>query len=406
MRHAVARVAHFDARLAAEFVKPKPNCSGGIGGVERVLNHMSDDSFEPLFVPARNDGFDRSNFQMAPTATRHGFEAMNHGNQVDAERRALRGRAFAQLGHQLTHTFQRVLDRHQHVLLEFRVGVQPLGVLHHQRKLRDDVLQVVHHKRRHAIERIELAHFEQGFGGQHLRQEAGRLPARRLEQVVNLPVDVDLGPRAQKQDEANQFIAVDQRNDQPRLWYRLQPGRQVQRFIALREGTVLLKVDDPAVTRHEFAQGRTGTLWLVPGTDVQSRGLPKYLRAGGFHPQPASRAFEQIGQASNHLLAHFLRGALSAKSAGELEPFFSVVVAIGEEVLVEEHPQLGAYRAGQPQDRQHNQGNEYGAELQCPPPLSAEEPDVVADAGNEDQIGAGNQQRRGMESGPPGHAQL
>jgi hypothetical protein len=118
-----------------------------------------------------------------------------------------RRRAFAQLQHQLAHAVQRVLDRHQHVLLELRVVVQPLGVLHHQRQLRHDVLQVVHDEGRHAVEGLELAHLEQGLGGLHLGQEAGGLAAGGLEQVVDLPVDVHRRPRTAQHDEADQFCS-------------------------------------------------------------------------------------------------------------------------------------------------------------------------------------------------------
>src|SRR5574343_700737 len=54
--------------------------------------------------------------------------------------------SFAQLEHELTHSFDCMVDGHQHVLLEFRVVAVALGILQHQRQLGNDVLQVMHHE--------------------------------------------------------------------------------------------------------------------------------------------------------------------------------------------------------------------------------------------------------------------
>ena len=83
----------------------------------------------------------------------------------------------------------------------------PLGVLEHQRQLRDQVLEVVHDERGHPVERVELARFEQRLGRADLAEIARRLPARGLQQIADLPVDVDRRPRRHQHDEAQQLAA-------------------------------------------------------------------------------------------------------------------------------------------------------------------------------------------------------
>ena len=128
----MAGVAHRDPRLAAAAVDLEPHAAIGIGGIQRVLHHMADDTLEPLFVPAREHPLGQSQFELAAPMCGAGFDALCHAGQVHAEGRAGRCGAFAQLEHELSHLFEGVLDCHQHVLLEFGVGMQPLGVFHHQ----------------------------------------------------------------------------------------------------------------------------------------------------------------------------------------------------------------------------------------------------------------------------------
>ena len=123
----------------------------------------------------------------------------------------------------------------------------------------------------------------------------------------------------------------------------------------------------------------------------------KALALAALHPQAAGRAFQHVGQAADDLLAHLLRRALRRQRLREAQPFLAVVVAVAEEVLAQEDAQPGAHAARQRQDRQHHQGHEHQAQLQRPAPVAAEEAHVVADGGDEQQVGAGQQQRRRME---------
>src|SRR5206468_5410530 len=48
--HALTRVADLDARLPTQSVDAEPDLAGRIGRIERVLNDVSDDSFQAFFV--------------------------------------------------------------------------------------------------------------------------------------------------------------------------------------------------------------------------------------------------------------------------------------------------------------------------------------------------------------------
>ena len=85
--------------------------------------------------------------------------------------------------HQLVHAFDDVPHRHEHIALKLGVVAVSLCIPQQQRKLGNEVLQIVDYKRRHAVERVEFARFEQGVCYLNLTEVARCLPARSLQQV-------------------------------------------------------------------------------------------------------------------------------------------------------------------------------------------------------------------------------
>ena len=59
------------------------------------------------------------------------------------------------------------------------------------------------------------------------------------------------------------------------------------------------------------------------------------------------------------------------QARGELEPLLAVIVAIGEEVLADEHAQMRADGAGEEQERQQQHRREQERELERAPPVAA-----------------------------------
>src|SRR5436190_4555138 len=93
--HALTRVADLDARLPTQSVDAEPDLAGRIGRIERVLNDVSDDSFQAFFVTSRSDGFAHVHVHPAAAPQRHGFDPADDAGEIDAEGRARRRRAFA-----------------------------------------------------------------------------------------------------------------------------------------------------------------------------------------------------------------------------------------------------------------------------------------------------------------------
>ena len=115
-----------------------------------------------------------------------------------------RRRPGPQLQHQLVHSLDDVDDREQHVALKLRVVAVAFCIPQQQRQLRHQVLQIVHYKRRHAIERIELAHLEQCFGRLNLAQVTRRLASRSFQQVEHFPIHLDRSARGDEDDEPHE----------------------------------------------------------------------------------------------------------------------------------------------------------------------------------------------------------
>ena len=115
------------------------------------------------------------------------------------------------------------------------------------------------------------------------------------------------------------------------------------------------------------------------------------------HPQGTARTFEQSGQRLDRTFAQLFAGLALGERAGEVEPLFAVVVAVAEEMLGQEYAQAGAQGAGKHQQHQQHGGgkNEYG--LHHVAPFAAEQAQVIACAGHQQQIDACTQQAGGVE---------
>ena len=95
-----------------------------------------------------------------------------------------------------------VFDGREHVPLEVRFVPVALGVRQHKRKLGHEILEVVDHECGHSIERVELPGLEQRFGRAKIAHESGGLATRRLEDVEDLPIDIESRSRVQQNDKA------------------------------------------------------------------------------------------------------------------------------------------------------------------------------------------------------------
>ena len=133
--------------------------------------------------------------------------ALNNIGKTDATRGAWWRCALAELHHELTHAFDRVIYGHQHILLKFRIIVMSFGIFQHQGKLRDDVFEVMNYKGRHLVEGVKFPYLKQGFGCLHSRKKARSLTAGSPEQIIDFPIDADWCAGPSKNREAVHFIA-------------------------------------------------------------------------------------------------------------------------------------------------------------------------------------------------------
>ena len=205
-------------------------------------------------MPAGDQPLVEPDVDLAPLGMLVFLDALDDVGQIDATNTPGRLGPFAQLQHQLAHAFDGMVDRHQHVLLEFRVVAVLFGILQHQRQLGDDVLQVVHHESRHLVEGVELAYFEQRLGRLHLGQEARRLATGSAQQVIDFPIHVDRGARTGQDDETLHVMPHHQRDDQPGIGQGGNPGWNFEATVTAREAAIFLQIDDPATVEQELAK--------------------------------------------------------------------------------------------------------------------------------------------------------
>ena len=94
---------------------------------------MSDHVIEPILVSERKRPSVEFEFNGDVSARTRCAGGANDGFQVGQSRLSHRCRAGAQLEHELIHPADDMLDRGQHVALEFRVVTMSLGILEHKR---------------------------------------------------------------------------------------------------------------------------------------------------------------------------------------------------------------------------------------------------------------------------------
>jgi hypothetical protein len=114
-------------------------------------------------------------------------------------------------------------------------------------------------------------------------------------------------------------------------------------------------------------------------------------------PLHAAGAFDQIGETADDALVNALPVDRCGQRLRELQPFLSVVVAVREEVLVDEHAQARAHGAGCEHHHQREQSGEQERDLDGASPVAAEDAHEVPRAGDDEQVQTRQQQRRGPE---------
>ncbi len=326
-------------------------------------------------------------------------------DRLDRQRaRPRRGIVAAQFLQHRRHLLDRMVDRLEHVALELRVVAVLFGVGVHQGQLGHQVLEVVHHEGRHAVERIELARHHQFIGGVLLRQVAGGLAARDLEQVEHFPVQRHRAARVLQHHEAEQLRVHDQGHHQPAAREFLQPGRQLEVAVFLGQGLVFAQVDHPLGGLQEAAELRIGRL------DGAAGRLPAGHRAVGAGaaavglsiaalPQYPARTFDQGADRLDRALADI--GAVLGQGARKAHPFLAVVIAVAVEMLADEDLEPGAEGAREQGPGQHQQCAAQEHDLHHAAPAAAEVAQVVAGEAHRHQVQRGAEQRGRMEHHAP-----
>ena len=110
--------------------------------------------------------------------------------------------AAPQLLEQPVHPLHRVVDGRDRVVDELRIVAVTCRVLHHQRLLRDQVLEVVHHERCEAIIGLELPRLRELRCGLIECDVARRLAPDGAQQIELLPGERLRGERAREHDDA------------------------------------------------------------------------------------------------------------------------------------------------------------------------------------------------------------
>ena len=198
-------------------------------------------------------------------------------------------------------------------------------------------------------------------------------------------------------DKAEQFLVQHQRHHQPGVIGLLNPHRQVEVTVQGTAGFHLVQIQYPLLAGEPVDERRVGGLGALNVSPVPVAGALIACLAFA-HPQRAAGTFEQAGQRLYSAFAHVLAGLAFGKGAGEIEPLFTIVVAVAEKVLGQEHPQAGAQGAGKHQQHQQYDGgkDEYG--LHHVAPFAAKQAQVIASTCHQQQVNTGAQKAGGMEN--------
>ena len=109
------------------------------------------------------------------------------------------------------------------------------------------------HERRQPVETLKLTRVRQGARGPIQRKITGRLARGGLEHVHDLPVDRLRRPGPRQDDEAEEFIVVLQRHNQPQTLVCQQPRRYLQPIIGVGIAAQLREINHPLVLGEKSA---------------------------------------------------------------------------------------------------------------------------------------------------------
>ncbi len=123
-------------------------------------------------------------------------------------------------------------------------------------------------------------------------------------------------------------------------------------------------------------------------------------------PKATTRRVDETRNASDDTLAH--RAAVHAvrEDVGKPQPLLPVFVLVAKEMLGEQHADLRTYLTRRQQDGQQYQSTEQEHGLRDPAPRPAVQAYVVTGTRHQQQVTAGNQQRRGMKRDVSGYEQI
>jgi len=191
----------------------------------------------------------------------------------------------------------RIAQGKQHIGAERRIIRVLFSIGCKQRKLADQVLDIVHHKRDAAVELIKPAGVHQGLLPGLFGQITGELLTRDAQQIEIFPVKLAFDPRPGQHNCTHQAIEMEQRHQRPCVFGLQQPCRHLRQFpvmidtpARLIEGNHQIMLFDqagkPIICRHR----RDRNCGPVP-----ARGQ---FQSGFFagHQQQPCRAFGDVGQ--------------------------------------------------------------------------------------------------------------
>ena len=218
-----------------------------------------------------------------------------------------------------------------------RVMAVARRVLEEERELSHQVFQVVHHERGHLVEGLELARLQQRLEAR-LGEEGRHLARRGLQQIAHFPVHFDFARGvASTANPSSSSSAITGTTSHASGSSRSQAGISTARS-PRRPG-----LDHPSGFRQETGEGAVGGSHALHRRHVPARCLR--VRTLLLQPEALRRDSRPGRRARGSCAARGSCPAPARKKAGEAQPFGAVIVAVREEMLVDEYAQLRAQRA-------------------------------------------------------------
>ena len=214
--HSPAVVLDLDDRLPVLGAQAHVDPPVLVHGFDGVLNEVSDHRGEPIGIGGHGQPVVLAvQDQLRLHGSSLADDPPQQGRKLDGPRRRDALAVGLELQQQAIHLSDRVLDGADHVRLES--GILPVlgDVRHHQGQLAHDALYIMYDEGEPPVEGVELLGFHQSLGGLLLGQVACGLAGDRLQQVVVLPVELPRGARLFEDHEADQAVAVHERDHQP-----------------------------------------------------------------------------------------------------------------------------------------------------------------------------------------------